>query len=112
MFSTYDDKPVNACNDIAGEYYTEEERAGCDYDEASLIVAGVFYNDVWAYRMCTRSQEPSSTPGFGLLDTHILHPQILQDFLTLRVLIVWPAPAGTLGANEGGCVIQLGILVW
>lgn len=109
VFSTYDDKPVNACNDIAGTYYTEAERAGCDYDEASLIVAGVFYNDVWAYKMCTRSQEPYSTPGFGPLDTFSAPSDPKRYFDSPCVdggWLLWDA-----GASEGGCVIQLGILV-
>jgi hypothetical protein len=108
-FTTYTDKPVNACNDITGEYYTEAEREGCDYDETSLIDIGIFYNDVWAYKMCTRSLEPESTPGYGPLDTPTVptNPDRFFDgpCLSSGWILLHP------GAPEGGCVIQLGILV-
>lgn len=109
VFTTYEDKPVNACNDLTGTYYTEEERAGCDYNEASLITAGVFYNDVWAYKMCTRSQEPYSTPGFGPLDTFTAPTDPSRFFDSPCIDSGWLLLHA--GAQEGGCVIQLGILV-
>eukprot|EP00605_Chrysophyceae_sp_TOSAG23-4_P000108 GSChrysophyteH1.ASY1.ANO1.118.1 assembled CDS len=71
VFTTYRDKPVNACNDIEEKYYTSEERAGCNFTESSRINVGIFYNDVWAYKMCERSIEPQSTPGYGPLDGSI-----------------------------------------
>jgi hypothetical protein len=54
-FTTYTDKPVNPCNDKTGEYYTIEQRnrIGCDNTtDYSMIDVGVFYNDVWAYKLC------------------------------------------------------------
>lgn len=109
VFTTYEDKPVNACNDLTGEYYTEEERAGCDYEETSTINIATFYNDVWAYKMCERSTEPFSTPGYGPLDTvtEAVDPKRFFDSPCTDGgwLLLHP------GAPEGGCVIQLGILV-
>lgn len=53
-FSTYDQKPVNPCNDN-GTFYSLEERKGCNLtniEATSLIDVGLIYNDVWAYKLC------------------------------------------------------------
>lgn len=39
-FKTYDQKPVNPCNDIRGEYYSVSEREGCKYNSSSRIDVG------------------------------------------------------------------------
>ena len=53
-FTTYDERPVNPCNDFAGKYYDAAERAGCEINStaSSLIDIGLIYNDVWAYKLC------------------------------------------------------------
>ena len=111
VFTTYDDKPVNACNDLEGLYYTVEERTGCNFTDSSRINIGMIYNDVWAYKMCDRSPEPESTPGFGPLDGYTIPPSWSasrfydEPCIDGGWLLLHP------GAPEGGCVIQLGILV-
>ena len=114
VFTTYRDKPVNACNDIEEKYYTSEERTGCNFTESSRIDVGIFYNDVWAYKMCEQSIEPASTPGVGPLDGYdrsTIDPNqqygryFDEPCEKSGWLLLHP------GAPEGGCVIQLGILV-
>jgi hypothetical protein len=55
IFDTYDKKPVSACNDPLGKYYTLVQRENCNFTQSSTIDVGVYYNDVWAYRMCNSS---------------------------------------------------------
>jgi hypothetical protein len=55
VFTTYDEKPVSPCNDRDGEYYSAEERAGCNFQESAFIDVGFIYNDVWAYKLCNQS---------------------------------------------------------
>eukprot|EP00602_Paraphysomonas_sp_CaronLab_P006179 CAMPEP_0185022774 /NCGR_PEP_ID=MMETSP1103-20130426/5476_1 /TAXON_ID=36769 /ORGANISM="Paraphysomonas bandaiensis, Strain Caron Lab Isolate" /LENGTH=939 /DNA_ID=CAMNT_0027554999 /DNA_START=122 /DNA_END=2940 /DNA_ORIENTATION=- len=87
QFTTYEDKPVIACHDLANEYFTKEEQEaiGCTSNSTTVTV-GLFYNDVWAYNLkCTRYFDgPCEGSGWT-----IWHP----------------------GALEGGCNIQLGIEV-
>lgn len=58
-FDTYNSKPVNPCSDN-GTYYSEAERAACNatVNDYSTIDVGVFYNDVWAYKLCKRCKSP------------------------------------------------------
>ena len=114
VFTTYKDKPVNACNDVNGLYYTPAERQGCNFTISSKINVGIIYNDVWAYKLCERSPEPRSTPGYGPLDNYDrskLDPKARygryfdEPCENSGWLLLHP------GALEGGCVIQLGILV-
>jgi hypothetical protein len=53
-FSTYDEKPVNPCNDFDKIFYSEEEQKGCNLTSkaTSMIDIGLIYNDVWAYKLC------------------------------------------------------------
>jgi len=114
VFTTYKDKPVNACNDLTETYYTAEERVGCNYTESSRIDIGIFFNDVWSYTLCERSPEPMSTPGYGVMDGYdrsLLNPNqkypryFDEPCEKSGWVLLHP------GAPEGGCVIQLGILV-
>ena len=41
-FRTYDQRPVNPCNDIRGEYYSEAERQGCNYNSSSRLDVGAW----------------------------------------------------------------------
>jgi hypothetical protein len=86
-FTTYEDKPVQACHDLQNIYFTKEEQEalGCTGNETRITV-GLFYNDVWVYNLkCTRYFDgPCEGSGWT-----IWHP----------------------GALEGGCNIQLGIEV-
>lgn len=54
VFTTYDERPVNPCNDPANDYYSVEEQkeANCNFTSASLVDIGLIYNDVWAYKLC------------------------------------------------------------
>ena len=55
QFTTYDQKPVNPCNDVNGTYYTAEERSTCsNTTDPNIIPVGVYYNDVWAYKLCKK----------------------------------------------------------
>jgi hypothetical protein len=56
QFKTYDSKPINPCNDVNGTYYTLDQRIGCNHtvDNPSIVPVGIFYNDVWAYKLCTK----------------------------------------------------------
>jgi hypothetical protein len=116
MFTTYDDKPLNPCLDKDNLYYSVEQQAGCKclpddldcvdgtYDaDYGMSEVAVIYNDVWAYRMCDR--EP---PECSIAETNgVARPG--RCFNTpcedSGWVILHP------GALEGGCVIQLGILV-
>lgn len=80
---------MNPCADTEGKYYTAEQRSSCN-GTTSKITIGKIYNDVWAYRIC------NETKGERYFDSacmsngwQLLHP----------------------GAAEGGCTIELGILV-
>ena len=74
QFTTYDQRPVNPCNDVAGHYYTAKERAGCQTNTTNpaLINVGIFYNDVWAYRMCPRNHSEGKVS-----DGHHLPGQVI-----------------------------------
>lgn len=89
-FTTYDDRPVDPCNDPDNKYYDEADQANCNFTTASIVSVGVMYNDVWAYRLCNQ------TAGE-------------RDFDGPCVENGWELWHG--GAKEGGCVIQLGIEV-
>ncbi|RYY89738.1 hypothetical protein EON63_00135 [archaeon] len=89
-FSTYDKKPVNPCNDPRGEYYSAEEREGCDFTASSIVNIGLMYNDVWAYKLCNQTSGERDFDG------------ACQE----TGWELWHA-----GALQGGCVIQLGIEV-
>eukprot|EP01041_Mallomonas_annulata_P005967 gene5966-12038_t len=84
-FTTYDKKPVSACLDTQGLYYSAAERASCTGNETRITI-GRFYNDVWAYNMnCTRFFDgPCEGSGW-----EIWHP----------------------GSPNGGCSMEMGVLV-
>lgn len=88
QFTTYDEKPVNPCDDPEGKYYSELEREGCNYTTSSLTNIGLSYNDVWAYKLCNQTERsfdgPCNNTGW---------------------IMVYP------GASQGGCNIELGITV-
>lgn len=124
VFTVYDQRPVNPCNDrevneTTGDstYYTKAERIakGCDkpgaYNASSQITVGVIYNDVWAYVMCENKVGENYRTPTG----YTAAPNRNPDVFGYRY---WDTPcqeSGWLllhpGAREGGCVIQLGILV-
>jgi len=89
VFTTYDERPVDKCNDVKNLYYTKEETAGCDYNATSTIDVGLIYNDVWAYKICDKGTE--------------------RNFDTPCIETGWEC--WFVGALQGGCTIQLGILV-
>ena len=108
-FTTYNDKPVNPCNDYNNTYYTvlQQKQAGCkdiqvnqtskvDYNYYSQVQVGVFYNDVWAYRMCGYKTNHSSNQPGRYFDTQCEGEGWLN----------WHP-----GALEGGCQFELGTLV-
>lgn len=88
-FSTYEDKPVNPCADTQGLFYSDEQRANCN-GTTTKVAIGKIYNDVWAYRICNESSgerffaQSCVSNGWQLLHA---------------------------GGAEGGCTIELGILV-
>lgn len=136
-FATYEDNPVDPCNDYERKWYTAKQIADANCNDGrshSEITVGIIYNDVWAYRMCTRLNEPKSTPGFAgykydgpstpsaartqspsaaFLDPGSGLPkdptQTSRFFDSPCVGSGWVMLHS--GAPEGGCVIQLGILV-
>lgn len=97
---------MNPCNDHASEFYSLDERLniyGCsNTTDSRYIPVGVYYNDVWAYQLCptatsaTMPQGNSSRGGQRYWDTACEG----QGWINMHA-----------GAIEGGCVIQLGILV-
>jgi len=92
VFTTYDEKPVNPCNDPDNLYYTIDEQTNCNLSSAGLVDIGLVYNDVWAYKLCNATSDPPER-GFDTACEDSgwvsLHP----------------------GALQGGCTIQLGIEV-
>jgi hypothetical protein len=50
---------VSPCNDLdpPNNFYSEEEKKGCNTDTFSLIDIGLIYNDVWAYKLCNPNEE-------------------------------------------------------
>ena len=97
-FTTYKDRPINPCFDFEGVYYLESERKKlCTTKDSnnSLVNIGSYYNDVWAYVLCERGNT-SSTTAKRFWDS----PCIDGGWVNLHP-----------GAREGGCVIQLGVLV-
>lgn len=88
QFTTYDEKPVNPCDDPDGIYYTAAEQDGCNFTTSSLTNIGLTYNDVWAYKLCNQSERSfdgaCNNTGW---------------------IMVYP------GAAQGGCNIELGITV-
>ena len=107
MFTTYDERPVNPCNDPLQIYYSPEEQANCNFTQTNVngtsfnsqnsqyseVDIGLIYNDVWAYKVCNTSSIPPER-GF---DT------ACED----TGWVLWHP-----GALQGGCVIELGIEVW
>jgi len=91
-FTTYDQKPVNPCNDLELKYYTKAEQANCGNTTASIIDVGLYYNDIWAYKVCSTTTNPPERPWDDACNEYgweLWHP----------------------GASEGGCRIELGIEV-
>jgi hypothetical protein len=90
------DKPVDPCNDWEGKYYSKAERQKCgnntENSTYALIDVGVFYNDVWAYRLCPKN----GTSNRRYFDGACVNEGWLQ----------WHP-----GAKEGGCSLRLGELV-
>ncbi len=109
-FTTYDEKPVNPCNDYNNTYYTplQQKQAGCklievhdevktDFNYYSQVQVGVFYNDVWAYRLCDVKKPTDPPEKLGrYFDTQCEGEGWLN----------WHS-----GALEGGCQFELGTLV-
>ena len=115
-FTTYDQMPVDPCNDFKLQYYTQDQinAANCNNGVShDKITVGIIYNDVWAYRMCERVNEPPSTPGFSINPPKTIgisdKPPTKRYFDSPCVGSGWVMLHS--GAPEGGCVIQLGILV-
>lgn len=89
VFTTYDEKPVKPCDDPDNIYYAPSEQVGCNFTANSLTKVGLFYNDVWAYKLCPRTERTfdgacNSTGGWLMINP---------------------------GASQGGCNIELGITV-
>jgi hypothetical protein len=90
QFVTYDEKPVDKCNDPKQIYYTEAEQTGCNFSTAGTQDFDLAYNDVWAYKLCSKElgernfDGPCESGGWE----------------------IWHN-----GAPEGGCSIELGIKV-
>lgn len=108
-FGTYTDMPVNPCNDIDNIYYSKEQTASCSANRAqySQINVGVIYNDMWAYRLCPVSNQhckdtvdQSGQPKLCSDRRHFDSSCESSGWINLDP-----------GAPEGGCNIQLGILV-
>lgn len=87
-FTTYDQKPVNPCDDVNNTYYSPQETVGCNFTQSAFVEIGLIYNDVWAYKICNQSDRdfdgPCQSNGWEM----------------------WHS-----GALQGGCVIQLGVEV-
>lgn len=82
---------MNPCNDPAHEYFSIDEQKACNFSiNAGIVNVGVMYNDVWAYKLCSRELGERDFDGACKNSGWEL----------------WHA-----GAREGGCVIQLGIEV-
>lgn len=81
-----------------GTYYTAQQRSHClnstDYTD---ITIGMFYNDVWAYRLCPLAKHSNQTGG---------HVRFFDEPCVSEGWVVWHP-----GAREGGCVIQLSATV-
>lgn len=107
QFTTYDDKPFNACDDVKEQYFTAEERKNCVVN-SSLIDVGIIYNDVWAYRLCHHH-------GYNLSDIYGSYDTIMNPKINKRYFDGGCEYSGwalwNVGAPEGGCNYQLGILV-
>jgi hypothetical protein len=100
-FTTYDQKPVDPCNDPDLVYYTQAQydAAKCDSSSShSQVEIGIYFNDVWAYKLCDQHNASSQTTvkSERYFDTQCegsgwenWHP----------------------GAKQGGCLIELGTLV-
>lgn len=91
VFKTYQDKPVNPCNDPNNTYYSTDEQKNCaNFTTSSTIDVGLIYNDVWAYRLCDQDLGERDFDGACKESGwELWHP----------------------GAQQGGCIIQLGIEV-
>ena len=89
VFTTYDTKPVNPCNDEHHEFYSEQETIGCNYNDTAYVEIGLIYNDVWAYKFCNQSTERDFDGACNSTGWELWHA----------------------GASQGGCVIQLGVQV-
>eukprot|EP00981_Chlorochromonas_danica_P008064 scaffold1949_cov176-Ochromonas_danica.AAC.7 len=89
-FTTYDQKPVDPCDDPNQIYYDASDQTSCNFSTASIVNVGVVYNDVWAYRLCNSSS--------GERD--------YDDACVSNGWELWHQ-----GAKEGGCAIELGIEV-
>jgi hypothetical protein len=77
-FTTYDEKPVDPCQDYEGKYYTAAERSSCTNSSSALINIGIIYNDVWAYKLCpvNKSSETSTRYFNGKI---LLHTGLHDD---------------------------------
>jgi hypothetical protein len=71
------------------KYYTAAERTSCNNSTESIIDVGLFYNDIWAYKVCNSSTERQWDEACNENGWELWHP----------------------GAREGGCQIELGIEV-
>lgn len=103
VFGTYDQMPVNPCNDFENKYYSKEETQSCGDDRSkySQIDVGIIYNDVWAYKLCETNITKACPPGRPCKDRRYFDSSCeLSGWVNLNS-----------GAPEGGCNIQLGILV-
>ena len=82
QFTTYDQKPVNPCNDVNGTFYSAEERSSCpNTTSPDIIPVGVYYNDVWAYKLCRKYK----INYFGLYDFYSVNlPTVTSTALVSR----------------------------
>jgi len=93
VFTTYDKKPVNPCNDVNHIYYSPSDQLkyNCINSEPpNKVKIALIYNDVWAYRICNSTNQER---GF---DTACEQ----SGWILLNA-----------GAAQGGCLIELGIEV-
>lgn len=91
VFTTYDAMPVNPCNDVNGTFYSAAQRQTCAANTSSSVIpVGVFYNDVWSYKLC------SNQPPYRYFNG----PCVDSGW------VLWSE-----GALEGGCAYKLDDLV-
>jgi hypothetical protein len=91
VFTTYDTKPVDPCNDEHNVFYDEADKKGCkgSFNQTAFTEIGLIYNDVWAYKFCNQTTGRDFDEACNATGWELWHS----------------------GASEGGCVIQLGVEV-
>ena len=88
----------------SGKYYTAEQRVNCasssdsSSTSSSVVKVGVFYNDVWAYRL----ENPTLLVGLALFGANMCHflyqsyarffyIAVSPIFITVKILLYWPS---------------------